>query len=279
MLRIGWFSTGRGEGSHGLLKFVQDRLEATGTDAAIEFVFSNREPGEAEGSDEFFRLVGGYGLPLITHSSTKFRRSRGGRFSDHRDEYDRQVMKLLADRQPDICVLAGYMLIVGGEMCRAYPLLNLHPALPDGPTGTWQEVVWSLIETRASQTGAMMHLATEEVDRGPVVSYVTVPITGGAFDGHWSALEGEDLEQIKCAEGEGFPLFQLIRKEQYLREPYLVFETIRQLSLGSLSIGGDAVLDAGGKPLSETSPYGICLDRQIEESIGGIGDDAAGESG
>jgi folate-dependent phosphoribosylglycinamide formyltransferase PurN len=255
---------------------VQNRLEATGTDAAIDFVFSNREPGEAEGSDEFFQLVRGYGLPLITHSSTKFRRSRGGRFSDHRDEYDRQVMQLLVDRQPDICVLAGYMLIVGGEMCRAYPLLNLHPALPDGPTGTWQEVVWSLIENRATRTGAMMHLATEEVDRGPVVSYVTVPITAGAFDGHWSALGGEDLEQIKAAEGEGFPLFQLIRKEQYRREPYLVFETIRQLSLGSLSIRGGAVLDAVGKPLSETAPNGICLDRQIEESLAL---DAAGESG
>ena len=276
MLRIGWFSTGRGEGSRGLLRFVQERLAATGTDAAIEFVFSNREPGEGEGSDEFFQLARGYGLPLITHSSTKFRRSQGGRFSDHRDEYDRQVMRLLADRRPDICVLAGYMLIVGGEMCRVYPLLNLHPALPDGPTGTWQEVVWSLIEKRASHTGAMMHLATEEVDRGPVVSYVTVPITGGPFDEHWSALNGKDLEQIQGAEGENSPLFQLIRREQYRREPHLVFETIRQLSLGSLRIRGNAVLDAQGKPLSETEPHGVCLDRQIEESIAG---DAAAEGG
>lgn len=276
MLRIGWFSTGRGEGSRGLLRFVQDRLEGTSTDAAIDFVFSNREPGEAEGSDEFFQLVRSYGLPLITHSSTKFRRRHGGRLSDHRDEYDGEVMQLLADRKPDICVLAGYMLIVGGEMCWSYPLLNLHPALPDGPTGTWQEVVWSLIENRATCTGAMMHLATEEVDRGPVASHVTVPITAGAFDGHWSALGANDLEQIKATEGERFPLFQLIRQEQYRREPYLVFETIRQLSLGSLSIRGDTVLDADGKPLSETAPNGICLDRQIEESMAG---DTAGEGG
>ena len=267
MLRIGWFSTGRGEGSRGLLRFVRDRLKATGVDAAIEFVFSNREPGEAQGSDEFLQLVRDYGLPLVTHSSTKFRRSQGGRFSDHRDEYDRQVMELLADRQPDICVLAGYMLIVGGEMCRAYPLLNLHPALPDGPTGMWQEVVWSLIENRASRTGAMIHLVTEEVDRGPVVSYMTVPITGDGFDQHWLALEGQDLDQIKSAQGESFPLFQLIRQEQYRREPYLVLETIRQLSLGSVSVRGGQVLDAQGKPLSESVPGGLCLDTQIEQLI------------
>ena len=274
MLRIGWFSTGRGEGSRGLLRFVHDRLKATGTDAAIDFVFSNRELGEGEGSDNFFKLVHNYGLPLITHSSAKFRRSQGGRFADHRNEYDRQVMQLLSGHQPDICLFAGYMLIVGGEMCRAYPLLNLHPALPDGPTGTWQEVVWSLIENRASHTGAMMHLATEVVDRGPVVSYVTVPITGGAFSEHWAALGSGDVEGIKAGQGEQFSLFQLIRREQYRREPYLVFETLRQLSLGTLTIKAGTVLDTQREPLSEYAPNGVCLDRQIEEMMA---DDAAGE--
>ena len=274
MLRIGWFSTARGEGSRGLLKFVQERVKATGTDAAIEFVFSNREPGEADSSDEFFKLVRGYDVPLITHSSAKFRQSRGGRFADHRGEFDRQVMQLLSGQEPDICVLAGYMLIVGGEMCGTYPLLNLHPALPDGPTGTWQEVVWSLIDNRASYTGAMMHLATEVMDRGPVVSYVTVPITGGEFAGHWSAIDEGDLERIKAGQGEDFPLFQSIRREQYRREPYLVFETLRQLSIGTLKVREGTVLDAQGKPLSGSAPNGVCLDRQLEEMMA---EDAAAE--
>ena len=82
MLNIGWFSTGRGEGSRGLLNFVQTRLGETGANARINFVFSNRGRGEAEGSDEFFGLVDSYGIPLITHSSTEFRKQTGGRFSD-----------------------------------------------------------------------------------------------------------------------------------------------------------------------------------------------------
>ena len=53
MLNIGWFSTGRGPGSQGLLRFVQERIERDLLDARIRFVFSNRAPGEAEGSDEF----------------------------------------------------------------------------------------------------------------------------------------------------------------------------------------------------------------------------------
>ena len=267
MLNIGWFSTGRGEGSRGLLSFVRKRLIETGADARISFVFSNRERGEAEGSDEFFKLVDGYDIPLITHSSTVFRKASGGRFSDHREEFDQQVMDKLAGLEVDICVLAGYMLIVSGKMCRQYPLLNLHPALPDGPTGTWQEVVWELIRTRAAKTGAMVHLATEEVDRGPVVSYVTVPITGPGFDQHWAELQDKDLDRIKKTEGEEFALFQAIRSEQYQREPYLLFETLRAVSQGEIGVMGGQVVDASGAPLTGPMSNGLCLDRRIAQAM------------
>ena len=267
MLNIGWFSTGRGEGSRGLLNFVQKRLTATGADARINFVFSNRERGEAEGSDEFFNLVDGYDITLVTHSSSAFRKQTGGRFSEHREEFDQQVMDNLASTEADVCVLAGYMLIVSGKMCRQYPLLNLHPALPDGPTGTWQEVVWELIETKATKTGAMVHLATEEVDRGPVVSYVNVPIIGPKFDQHWASLMGRDLEEIKNSEGESYPLFRAIRDEQYLREPYLLFETIRSVSQGEIGVTGGKVVDASGAPLTASMPGGLCLDRQIAQAM------------
>ncbi len=276
MLRIGWFSTGRGEGSRGLLNFVQKRLAETGTDAELSFVFSNRERGEADGSDEFFKLVDGYGIPLVTHSSSAFRKTISGRFADHREEFDQQVMDKLADMDADICVLAGYMLIVGGKMCRRYPLLNLHPALPDGPIGTWQEVVWELIETRATKTGAMVHLATEEVDRGPVVSYVTVPITGPGFEQHWQSLKGRDLAEIKETEGEDHPLFRAIRSEQYEREPYLLFETLRAVSQGEVLVRDGNVLDASGEPLSQSMPNGLCLDRQIAEAMLGTRERKAG---
>ena len=68
MLNIGWFSTGRGEGSRGLLNFVQKRLNETGADARNNFVFSNRGRGESERPDASVSLVGGSGIPLISHS-------------------------------------------------------------------------------------------------------------------------------------------------------------------------------------------------------------------
>ncbi len=58
-------------------------------------------------------------------------------------------MALLEPFALDVLVLAGYMLIVSPAMCARYAMLNLHPALPGGPTGTWQEVIWALLERQA----------------------------------------------------------------------------------------------------------------------------------
>ncbi len=266
MLNIGWFSTGRGEGSQGLLRFIQDRIARGLLDARIRFVFSNRDRGQASGSDRFFQLVDSYNLPLVTRSSARYRRSRsssGLSWEELRPEYDRQVLEALEEYRPDVCVLAGYMLICGGEMCRRYPLLNLHPALPDGPIGTWQEVTWELIRQRATQTGAMIHLATEDLDRGPVVSYCTIPITGTCFDRGWQELEGRDLDEVRATRGEELPLFQRIRQTQYRREPYLVFETLRAMAEGRVVVRDGTVLDSQGNTLSAATQRGLCLDEEI----------------
>ena len=268
MLRIGWFSTGRGEGSRGLLRFFRQAIVAGRLDAEIEFVFSNREPGEAEGSDEFFELTRSYDLPLVTLSSGRYRREHGGGgMARHRAGFDRDVMELLRDHNPDVCVLAGYMLICSGEMCRRYPLLNLHGALPDGPIGTWQSVIWQLIDSAAAQTGAMIHLATEEVDRGPVLSHCVVPIVGGEFDADWKNLAGRSADEIRATEGEGNALFQRIRAEGYRREPHLMLATLQAIADGRLKVRPGAALDAGGNPLANSYPAGLPLTVEIEAAI------------
>ena len=270
MLKIGWFSTGRGEGSRGLLSFIQGHITNGGLDANIEFVFSNREPGEAEGSDQFFQLAGEYGLPLECLSSARFAREQGKPFRQVRNAYDSRVMDRLVGYQPDVCVLAGYMLIISGPMCRQYPLLNLHPALPDGPIGTWQQVIWSLIENRTDLTGAMVHLATEEVDRGPVVSHCTVPISGERFAPYWTEVEGIDLESAKESLGEEFPLFRLIRESEYSKEPYLLLETLRAVSTGRVLVGPGEVrgpLSQVNQVLATNDARGLNLDSEIAQAM------------
>ncbi len=263
MLTIGWFSTGRGEGSLGLLRFVQEQILRGEIDARLQFVFSNREPGEAEGSDTFFRQVNSYGIPMVSFSSRKFRKKMSGAFADHRLDYDREAMAMLERFSPDVCVLAGYMLITGAEMCRHYTMLNLHPALPTGPTGTWQQVIWNLIESRANRTGAMVHLATEDLDGGPVITYFTLPIVGGPFDDLWGEIDGKPLLELKETHGEELPLFRLIREGVAKREPYLLAATLRSLEKGTVRIREGQVVGPDDRPLE-----GLCLDKEIEEALG-----------
>ena len=213
MLRLGWFSTGRGEGSRGFLKLVQDQIDAGSLDARIEFVFSNRERGEAEGSDAFFDMVEGYGLPLVTLSSSRFRREReGGPIARHRATFHAEAMRLVSGFDPDICVLAGYMLIASPEMCKRLTLINLHPALPGGPPGTWQQVIWKLIEQRADESGVMVHVATDVLDKGPLLTYCSYPVRGGEFDPLWRGASGRSMDDLRT-EGEAQPLFSRIRAE------------------------------------------------------------------
>ncbi|MDE2860726.1 MAG: formyltransferase family protein [Chloroflexota bacterium] len=263
MLKLGWFSTGRGEGSLGLLRTVQDAIASGELPARMEFVFSNREPGEAEGSDRFFRQVRDFGTPLVTLSSQRFRREQGGGpFSRHRANFDREVMRLLEPYNPDVSMLAGYMLITAGEMCNLYTMLNIHPALPGGPVGTWQDVIWDLIAQGGSEAGAYVHLATEDLDRGPVLTYCSFPVRGSDFDELWRLVEGHSVEELKATEGEELLLFRRIREEGVRRERPLVVETLKAFAAGLVGVVDGLVLDWEGKAIQ-----GLCLNEEIENSI------------
>ena len=121
----------------------------------------------------------------------------------NRPDTARRVLASLRGHDVDLLVFAGFMLILDAAVVRAYPALNLHPALPGGPVGTWQEVIWRLMDERAAETGVMTQLATEELDRGPTVTYCRFPIRGGAFDALWSGVQGTSLDDIRAGEGVG----------------------------------------------------------------------------
>ena len=263
MLRLGWFSTGRGEGSRGLFTCVKDAIDRGELDAEIAFLFCNREQGEHEGSDGFMELVRSHGIPVIALSSQRFRRERGAaRFADVREAYDKATMPLLDGHTADLHVTAGYGLIFGPAMARRRPALNLHPAAPDGPVGTWQQVIWHLIRARAVVSGAFVHLATEDLDRGPVVSYVTFPIRGDGFDALWREAEASDAADLRERFGEELPLLQAIRREGVLRERPLLLETLKAVASGRIRIVGGEVVDEGGTP---TAP--LCLNDEVERAV------------
>jgi len=233
----------------------------------IPFVFCNWDNREEENPrreqrEMFFDLVKGYGIPLLTLSWKNFmpelrHRDEGA----WRREYGREMRRLIGDRGFDVGMLAGYMLWIDDETCHRYRLLNLHPGLPDGPKGTWQEVIWKLIEERAEEQGAMVHVCTEEWDRGPALSYCSFPLRGGDYQHLWESMEEKlsrrSLEDVKREEGVEEPLFQRIRADGSRRELPLIVHTLRYLAEGR----GD--LDPAPYPLDLSAE----IDAEISEEV------------
>ncbi len=276
--QIGWFSTGRDDAAGQLLKVVYDNIRKNKLkNLAISFVFSDRIKGEKKESDCFFRLVENLRINLVTFSSRKFKpemRKKGLKLAkkgnsaliNHwRNLYHLEVTKLIDEFRIDLIVLAGYMLIVGRDLCHNYPMINLHPALPGGPRGTWQEVIWELIKQKAKESGVMMHLVTPQLDAGPILAYCSFPLEGDKFDSLWKKteekLKRKTLEKIKEEEGEEEPLFRKIREEGVKRELPLISYTLKAISEEKIKL-------KEGKIISEGQEIdGYCLNEEIEKEI------------
>ena len=141
-------------------------------------------------------------------------------------------------------------------------MINLHPAAPGGPTGTWQEVIWQLIDSKAQETGVMMHLVTPELDKGPPVTYCTFPIRGKPFDRYWLDLGKLPLTSPKRHDEEN-PLFRLIRKHGLAREFPLIISTLKAFSQDKVKIMADKKLvDSEGRPIK-----GYNLTDEINELV------------
>lgn len=278
-LDIGWFSTGRDQAACDLLDAVMREINSKTLDCRISYVFCNRAPGESGPSDAFHQLVRGYGLPLLYFSSSAFEpelrrhgRSDPEALQSWRRAYDQRISAVIGPYSAGLLLLAGYMLVVSEEFCTGHDLLNLHPALPGGPSGSWQEVIWRLILEEADQAGAMMHLVTPELDRGPAVSYFSFSLRGPRWDGLWRAWDLRKKSQTAPAwdeanarktPGPEEELFWAIRNQEARRELPLLTLTLDLLARGEVRVCGGRPLDRAGMVLSG----GYCLNEAVEERL------------
>jgi folate-dependent phosphoribosylglycinamide formyltransferase PurN len=144
-------------------------------------------------------------------------------------------MEQLAGLSPDVSIGAGYMLLAP-VLCRHYTMINLHPSLPDGPAGTWQQVIWELMEGRATESGVMVHIMVPEMDAGPVLTYCRYGLEGPGFDDGWADLERRSVRGIRDEEGEYHQLFKSIRSANLARERPFLVETLKAMARGRVNI-------------------------------------------
>ena len=281
MFEIGWFSSGRDEAAIELLQVVYDEIQQGSIEGRISFVFVTRDRGEKAESDKFIEFAESLGLRVICLSHRKFepelRKSALNKeykelgedspiMLDWRRKYDAQVMAKLSSYQPDLIVLAGYMLITSPEICYKYKMINLHPALPGGPKGTWQEVIWQLMEEGAKTTGVMMHLITPELDAGPAITFCEFSISDDHIQPLWDQWQtkrrGKSLQEIQTDEGENEPLFSEIRRRGVKRELPLIVATLKAAAASEFSIVDGEVISRGCK-----LEGGFDLTKEIEAKL------------
>jgi phosphoribosylglycinamide formyltransferase-1 len=102
-----------------------------------------------------------------------------------RRDYDLRLGALVAESEPDLVVLAGWMRVLSMNFLSQFPerVINIHPALPTELPGiraierAWEEH----LAGHRDHSGVMVHLVPDEgVDDGPVLASVTVAIPVGS---------------------------------------------------------------------------------------------------
>ena len=96
-----------------------------------------------------------------------------------RRSFDRKINEILVEARVDVVCLAGFMRILGKEFVRNWEnrILNIHPSLLPDYKGL--DTHRRAILDGREQAGCTVHLATVELDAGPVLGQTAVPILPG----------------------------------------------------------------------------------------------------
>jgi len=93
-----------------------------------------------------------------------------------RPAYTDRVQKALEAHEVEVIALAGYMTVLGPAILHAFPgrVLNTHPSLL--PSFKGAHAVRDALAAGVKVTGCTVHVATAEVDAGPILAQEAVHV-------------------------------------------------------------------------------------------------------
>lgn len=93
-----------------------------------------------------------------------------------RDHWDRAMAETVANFEPDLLVLAGFMKLVGAEFQTRFGgrIVNTHPAL--SPSFPGMHGPADALAHGVKVSGATLFVVDDGVDTGPIVAQVAVPV-------------------------------------------------------------------------------------------------------
>ncbi len=161
-ITLGVFASGGGTNCQSII----DACEAGRIDARVGVLITNREDAGA------LERAANHGIdahivPVGKDLSEEFHAA------------DERHVEILRDCGADLVCLAGYMRRIGSGVLRAFEraVLNIHPALLPSFKGAHGQR--DAVDYGARVSGATVHFADEEFDRGPIIIQAAVPVVPG----------------------------------------------------------------------------------------------------
>lgn len=163
MLRIAVLVSGGGTN----LQAVIDRIEdGTIRNTEIAMVISNNKNAKA------LERAEKHNIPSCCISPKDF---------ESREVFNKTLLRTLMDLNPDLIVLAGFMVVIPPEMIRAFKnrIINIHPSLIPSFCGTGYyglRVHEAALARGVKISGATVHFVDEGTDTGPIILQKAVKV-------------------------------------------------------------------------------------------------------
>ncbi len=169
--------SGRGTNLEALLKTAADDRWSERPGARIAAVISNRADADGLG------IARAWNIPWHVVSHTEY---------GSREAFDDALARTIERYTPTLIVLAGFMRVLTSGFVRRYVgrLINVHPSLL--PLFPGLQTHRQALEAGVRVHGATVHFVSADVDCGPIITQVTVPVHPGDDE---ATLASRVLEQ------------------------------------------------------------------------------------
>ncbi len=94
-----------------------------------------------------------------------------------RPRWNTALADAIAEREPDLVVLAGFMRVLAPSVVTRFRIVNTHPALLPAFPGA--HAVRDALAAGATTTGVTVHWVDEGVDTGPIIAQQQVAVLPG----------------------------------------------------------------------------------------------------
>ena len=157
MINIGVLASGRGTNLQAIIEAIKEGK----VEGRISIVISDNPDAHALERAEQNNIETEY----INFKSFK-----------NREDYDKEIMECLKEKDIDLVVLAGYMRILSSYFIKMYKnrIMNIHPALLPSFPGLHAQR--QAVEYGVKISGCTVHFVEEGVDSGPVILQKAVEV-------------------------------------------------------------------------------------------------------